>query len=161
MRNDIIPPGADPQATDQQQVLDSYFADFARQNPNLAWLPQMLSMKRTALVEAAGSSSELDEAESRIAELEVALARSEARCEKLIRLGDELTAELDGAYERVADAAAAVGACGQCWGEDPRCRSCRGRGKPGRFAPDAAIHARFGADPAPSVIAPQSTHPQA
>jgi hypothetical protein len=160
MRNDIIPPGADQQAADPQLVLDSYFADFARQNPNLAWLPQMLSMKRKALAEV-GSSSDLDEAESRIAELEVALARSEARCEKLIRLGDELTAELDGAYERVADAAAAVGACGQCWGEDPRCRSCRGRGKPGRFAPDAAIQARFCAEPAPSAITPQSTHPQA
>ena len=32
--------------------------------------------------------------------------------------------------------AAALGACPACWGEDPSCRWCRGRGAPGALAPD-------------------------
>jgi hypothetical protein len=35
--------------------------------------------------------------------------------------------------------AAALGACPSCWGENPRCVRCRGRGRPGGRQPDNAL----------------------
>jgi hypothetical protein len=39
--------------------------------------------------------------------------------------------------------AAAVGACPECWGEDPLCSYCSGRGKPGYFQPNATYFNRY------------------
>jgi hypothetical protein len=75
------------------------------------------------------------------------LQQSEAHAAKLQRAVDQLTTELDTAHDMLADLAAALGACGLCWGQDARCRSCRGRGKPGMFSPDVALQARFFAEP--------------
>jgi hypothetical protein len=147
-----IPTGAD-QAPDPQQAMDGMLADFARQNPSLAWLPQMLAMRRQAVVESS-SPSGLDDSEERIEALEAALAQSEARTARYAAACERLAARLEAARERLADAAASFGACGLCWGEEPRCRSCRGRGKPGWFAADTAQRDRYFAeaimdDPAP------------
>jgi erythromycin esterase-like protein len=160
MPSDAIQTGLAEPMPDPNLAMDDLMADFARRNPSLSWLPQMLAMKRQAL---ADSLSVIDSGDtrSRIDELESALARCEARCAKLLRLNEETAAELDNAYERLADAAAIVGACGQCWGEDPRCRSCRGRGRPGRFAPDPAVRARFFAEPLASGSVSPSAQPQA
>lgn len=48
----------------------------------------------------------------------------------------ELRAEVARTGERCDRLAAALGACPACWGEDPTCRWCRGRGAPGALAPD-------------------------
>ena len=37
----------------------------------------------------------------------------------------------------------ATGACPQCWGEDPGCRHCRGRGKPGYSLPDRELFEKY------------------
>lgn len=39
--------------------------------------------------------------------------------------------------------ALALGACPLCWGRDVACIRCTGRGKPGRFQPDAACFACY------------------
>ena len=125
---------ADGVAANPNQMMDGLLADLARQNPRLAWLPQMLAMQRqAAAAQAAGPSTVQVEADAEIAALRDALAQAEARIDKLVVLNRRLVAELEAARERVADVAATVGACGLCWGQDPRCRSCRGRGKPGLF----------------------------
>lgn len=123
-------------ATSPDRMMDGLIADLARQRPGLAWLPQMLALQRqaSAAQTASAADSPPSQAQAELAALREALARSEARLEKLGALNRRLAAELESAYERVADAAAMVGACGLCWGEDARCRSCRGRGKPGLFA---------------------------
>ncbi len=117
-------------------MMDGLLADLARKNPGLAWLPQMLAMQRQAAAtsQPTAASDDQSAAEAEIAALRDALAQAEARIDKLVVLNRRLVAELEAARERVADVAATVGACGLCWGEDPRCRSCRGRGKPGLFA---------------------------
>ncbi len=46
-------------------------------------------------------------------------------------------------FEQCEFMAAAVGACPQCWGEDPECRECRGRGTPGAFLPHRASFAQL------------------
>ncbi|MEA2561102.1 MAG: hypothetical protein QOH06_2606 [Acidobacteriota bacterium] len=39
--------------------------------------------------------------------------------------------------------AAALGACEVCWGDDPECETCRGRGGPGSLPPDRALFERL------------------
>jgi hypothetical protein len=48
-------------------------------------------------------------------------------------------AEIEVLRERLDRCAAALGACGVCWGMDPSCRACRGRGRPGFALPDDAL----------------------
>lgn len=52
----------------------------------------------------------------------------------LLRLYAEVE-ELRARNNLLADA---LGACGLCWGENPTCRRCRGRGLPGGRAPEPA-----------------------
>lgn len=126
--------------------LDGLLSDFARQNPNLAWLPQMLAAQRQAAT-AAQLEPVADLRQQEIDELGAALAQSQARAMKLQRIARRMAAELEAAQDLLADLAAAFGACGLCWGEDMHCLSCRGRGKPGRFAPDLDLRLRFSAEP--------------
>ena len=51
------------------------------------------------------------------------------------RLG-ELESEVAALRDQADTLAAALGACSLCWGHDPRCRACRGRGSPGFAVPD-------------------------
>jgi len=120
----------------------------AQQNPTLAWMAQLLDAQRQAAA-AAVDNTEPDET----AALRVALAESEQRVQKLGRVALRLRAELEAAQARLADLAAAFGACGLCWGEDPYCAGCRGRGRPGRFHPDHALQQRLFAP-----VAPQAAH---
>lgn len=50
-----------------------------------------------------------------------------------------LTRELQNLQERNDSLAAALGACYLCWGEEPTCSHCRGRGRPGYVAPDKEL----------------------
>jgi hypothetical protein len=126
-----------------QQAMDGFLADFARQNPDLAWVAQLLAMQRQAATSALSNPPELEAARAEIEALAEQLRLSEARADKMQRLANRLGEELDAAQDRLADLAAVLGACGLCWGEDRHCRSCRGRGKPGMFAPEPATRSRF------------------
>jgi len=58
------------------------------------------------------------------------------------RLGQAVSdacAELTQLRVRSQRLASALGACPACWGEDERCRTCRGEGRPGAVAPDVAL----------------------
>jgi hypothetical protein len=125
---------------------DGFLADFARQNPELAWFAQLVAMQRQAAVQASAEPPELEAARTEVMTLAEHLRQSEARAEKLQRHARRLAAELDAALDRLSDLAAVLGACGLCWGEDRECRSCRGRGKPGMFAPEPATRSRFFAE---------------
>ncbi len=54
-----------------------------------------------------------------------------------------LSAELKVLRERNDLLAATLGACCLCWGQDPECRFCRGRGRPGFTMPDEAHIGEF------------------
>ncbi len=56
--------------------------------------------------------------------------------EEIRAQADAAAAELAVYRERLDRCAAALGACGLCWGCDPSCRACRGRGRPGFALPD-------------------------
>ena|SRR5437899_7948251 len=54
-----------------------------------------------------------------------------------------LTSELDIVRGKCDLLASALGACCLCWGEDPTCRMCRGKGRPGFTRPDEALLREF------------------
>lgn len=139
--------------------LDAMLGDFARQNPNLAWLPQMLAMQRQraaeANTEAPGENAHLVEIDT----LNEQLDQAQARYKRLQRLTRRLVQDLEDAQGLLADLAAAFGACGLCWGQDAHCPSCRGRGKPGRFAPDPELRLRFFTEPLAVPAASRSSTP--
>ncbi|MGH8032609.1 MAG: hypothetical protein ACREO8_09655 [Luteimonas sp.] len=129
--------------------MDSLLGDFARQNPSLAWLSQMIAAQRQAAASAPDVGRLPDPQLVEIDALNDALAQTQARHARLQRLARRMADDLDTAQGRLADLAAAFGACGLCWGQDAHCPSCRGRGKPGRFAPDPELRLRFFSEPLP------------
>ena len=126
--------------------MDDFLSDYARKNPDLAWVTQMLAAQRQRSVTVT-DLPDVDALRSEIDALRSDLAQTQARADKLSRYARRLSDELEDAHVMLGDLAAAFGACGLCWGADPRCRSCRGRGKPGRFAPDPELRARFFVEP--------------
>ena len=146
---DAIAATADPSGDARvpiDQAMDGFLANFARQNPDLAWLTQMIAMQRQAAATRPDEPA-INGAQIEIDALSQRLQQSEARADKLQRVVDQLTTELGAAQDMLADLAAALGACGLCWGQDAQCRCCRGRGKPGSFSPDVALQSRFFAEP--------------
>jgi hypothetical protein len=53
---------------------------------------------------------------------------------------DALRDELEELRERQDRLALALGACADCWGEDPECEACGGVGTSGSFVPDPRLY---------------------
>lgn len=70
-------------------------------------------------------------------------ARAGEALRALRRRVHALYAELEDLRARNDDLAAALGACAQCWGEDPACETCEGLGRPGGAPPDAYLYGRL------------------
>jgi hypothetical protein len=96
------------------------------QNPAARLLAQHLAEQEARRAESpperGGSGEDL---EAHLAAVEALRAHAEAVEEELRCLRG-----------RVEELAFALGACPLCWGDDPACRSCRGRGRPGHACPD-------------------------
>ncbi|MFJ7158154.1 hypothetical protein ACIQUQ_24905 [Streptomyces sp. NPDC101118] len=105
-----------------------------------------------------------EEAEQQVAEEERRRAERERRTDAVRHRMAELNDQLEAAYATLDDLAAALGACPGCFGGDPACRWCRGRGKPGFTAPEPEPFDRL---VRPAVVAharlhrrvPPPTHP--
>jgi hypothetical protein len=67
-------------------------------------------------------------------------------------------AEIRMLRERCDLLASTLGACCLCWGQDPDCRACRGRGKPGYAIPDETLFGKF-VLPAMRVLRAQKVKP--
>lgn len=138
--------------------LDDLLGDFGRSHPDLAWMTQLLAAQRQR-----GANEEPPQDEPlrvELAALADELAQARARAAKLQDVARRLAVDLRSANARLSDLAAAFGACGLCWGEDPRCPGCRGRGRPGRFAPDPELRLRMFPEPTDVAAASRlSTHP--
>ena len=70
---------------------------------------------------------------------------------------EHLELELERFQEINDTLAAALGACEACWGDDPDCEACRGRGGPGSLPPDRALFERL---VMPAVRRLRSTQPR-
>lgn len=119
--------------------------DMAASDPRMAMLMQMMQAQRGPAVEDPDVPDERDEL---IAELSERLDAAEARLTKMTRIARQLHETSRAAMLRMSELAAALGACGLCWGEDSTCLGCRGRGRPGMIRPDPEMRAHlFGAQP--------------
>jgi hypothetical protein len=127
-----LPTGADgavdPAALDPQAVLQRLSAT----NPTVAAIMQMMEAQR-----AAAASREPVVVEG-VAEVVTGTDPADLAAQL-----DAALAEVQLLRERCDTLAAAVGACGLCWGQDPSCRACRGHGAPGRCIPDEQLFFEF------------------
>lgn len=130
--------GFDPAA-----LLMSQLGNQAASDPKMAALSWLLSQRRPA-PEIDGEAEETGEARA-----EAARARAAARAERARRIR-ELRAlvkrtwvELEALRERNDTLAAALGACHLCFGTDPLCSACAGRGRPGSRPPEPAAYREY------------------
>lgn len=132
-----LSPGGIP--ADPSKLMQEMAAD----DPRMAMLMQMMQGQRG---EASNDAGKPDDRDDLIAELSERLDASEARLTKMTRIARQLHEAGRIASFRLSRLAAALGACGICWGEDSSCLGCRGRGKPGMIRPDPEMRADlFGA----------------
>jgi hypothetical protein len=140
--------GADPALLMQQMM-----ADAAASDPRMAMLAQMLASSRAPAPPQAGDD------EDEIEELNARLERADARIMAMKRDGRRLLEAYQACRERLGLLAAALGACGLCWGDNDSCPSCRGRGRPGMVRPDPELRARLLGPPRkPDPKAEQTDH---
>jgi hypothetical protein len=121
--------GALPAGMDDPNAM---LQSLAQENPTVAAILQMMEAQKAAAAArepAVYEGSAMDVTAQEIAgisaQLEAALTEI-----KLLR-------------ERCDTLAAALGACGLCWGQDLSCRACRGQGAPGRSIPDEQLFCEF------------------
>lgn len=128
---------------DPASLLMSQLGGQAANDPRMAALSWLLSQHRPG-PEIEGEAEESDEVK-----VEAARARAEVRAERARRIRQlralvkRTWAELEALRERNDTLAAALGACHLCFGTDPLCPRCGGRGVPGSRAPDPAAYREY------------------
>lgn len=146
--------GSDGAATagtpDPGVLVQQMLADAGASDPRMAMVAQLLAGRQ------ASSASGDDPRGEELATLAAQLAEAEARIEAMKRDGRRLIHAHQACRDRLGQLAAALGACGLCWGDDSNCPSCRGRGRPGMVRPDVELRARL-LGPRPQTAQP--AHP--
>jgi hypothetical protein len=99
-----------------------------------------------------------DERDELIVEMSARLDAAEARLTKMTRIARQLHEAGRSGSLRLSRLAAALGACGLCWGDDPACLGCRGRGRPGMVRPDPQIRAELFGSQSPVREAAMHSH---
>jgi hypothetical protein len=133
----MLAAGADTQAELASQLA-------AHPDPTVRMIAEMWSRRR-----AAGESGEAEapEEEPRPAveplDLDDLGLRGSLSGPALRRRLMELELEVDRLQEINETLAAALGACPVCWGDDPGCGVCHGRGGPGSLRPDRELFERL------------------
>ncbi len=106
-------------------------------NPTAALLATLLQSRKPA--EAASVPAE----DSDVAEQAQAQQERERSFQELKETVSRLYSELDALRKRNDELAAAVGACFLCFGTDPLCPECAGRGRPGSKLPDSGAYRKY------------------
>lgn len=87
-------------------------------------------------MEPVQSSSELDETKMRASEMSRTVHQLRQKVDSMFR-------ELAELRNRNDALAMALGACHLCWGDDPECEMCHGRGRTGSTIPDKKLFTEF------------------
>jgi hypothetical protein len=116
-------------------------------DPRLSLIAKYLANKRATVDEENQEENDVepDYAKPRrplSADSSVSRERVEA-VRSLQRLARTMFAELEELRSRNDMLAEALGACYLCWGDDPQCEVCNGKGVPGSFAPDKPLFSKF------------------
>lgn len=128
-------------ANGDSSVLAKVMADLGRSHPQYALLAQLMQARASAAPTQPEDLRATDTEE--IASLAAELRETRARLDATQRQTRRLLERYQAATEKLADLAAALGACGLCWGEDAACPGCRGRGRAGMVRPDPERRARL------------------
>ena len=132
-------PGAD-----SQQRWRELLAQAGNNNPIAGLLASQLAQPQASAAKHEPPIIEaecIEEANSSVAEHAAQAsdtAMRELRCQV-----ESMFAELKTLRERTDALASALGACCLCWGQDPECRFCHGRGTPGFALPDESLLAEL------------------
>ena len=123
--------------------VEGMMARLSAKNPMLGRVFQQLadSNSKTKAAEREAIEAEVVEVDRDVQQL-AAEAASAASAARLADVEQQLRAtslELGSTRERLDMLAAALGACALCWGQEPCCRACRGRGQPGFALPDEPL----------------------
>jgi hypothetical protein len=122
-------------SSDPMSLLLSQLQAQGSSNPTAALLASLLQMRKPASLPA----EDPDVAE-RGAEAQQERERS---FQELNETVSRLWAELDVLRKRNDELAAAIGACFLCFGSDPLCPECAGRGRPGSKFPEANAYRKY------------------
>lgn len=124
-------------------IIEQFLAQQFGDNPKLQAMLSMMQQRQQPLT----SIETIDEAEpvthAPVAEMQTQLDKAHARIAQLKKRLANLEAHLNDLEAFEEDMAHALGACIYCWGEDPGCRTCRGKGKPGALEPDEELFNRW------------------
>lgn len=129
--------------------------DLAAGDSRMAALMEMMQAQRGQPCNDVEAPDERDEL---IAEISARLDAAEARLTKMTRIARQLHEAGRSGSLRLSRLAAALGACGLCWGDDPACLGCRGRGRPGMVRPDPQIRAELFGSQSPARDAAMHSH---
>ena len=124
--------------------LHDMLAQLAESDPRLAPFTRFLAQERAPREDVVESTAEevADEPDEDHSELHAVRSRlKEAR--RVERTLLRMDAELQELRTRNETLAAALGACPMCWGDDPECEECDGRGHPGAAKPDSELFHHF------------------
>ena len=131
---------------EQHQLMEQLISQYGADNPRFQQMLAMMQQQQSnaAQQEEIGiAENPPSSVERELATFKNRLAKATSKIRHLTAEVEELNEGLDAMVRFSEDLANAVGACTFCWGEDPACRACRGRGKPGVFEPDKALFERF------------------
>lgn len=128
-----------------QAMMSNLMEQMGQNDPAMMMMMQMMQNQQS-------TGDDEDEVQT-AKELEVRLSETERELGIVRAEAKKLLAAHRGAIERLGDLSAALGACGICWGDDPDCAGCHGRGHIGMIRPDLQIRARL-LGPARSDIHP-------
>lgn len=123
-------------AQDPQAML----RELAGSDPRMAMMLQFLNPARAEVVE---DDPELDERNAVIEDLSARLDTAEVKLARVTSIARRLHQAHQASERRLSELAAALGACGLCWGEDDHCPGCHGRGRAGMVRPDEALRDRL------------------
>jgi hypothetical protein len=134
--------------------LHAMMQELGGSDPRMAMLMQFLQPQRA---QAVADDPALDERNAVIEDLSARLDAAEDRLHRMDTIARRLHSLHQAASRRLSELAAALGACGLCWGEDDQCPGCRGRGRAGMVRPDPEVRARLLGARSPSRSSPQFT----
>jgi hypothetical protein len=110
-------------------------------NPAMAVLSRLLEQRQASPSEAGERNDEDADAAAVLAEAK--REERERRMQELRETVERVYAELEALRARNDALAAALGACFLCFGTDPLCQECGGRGIPGSRPPEPAAYRDF------------------
>jgi hypothetical protein len=141
--NDMLSRLRSSPGADLQQSFRDLVAQAGNSNPIAGLLASQLAQPQATSPKHEPRVVEAETIEADTFAAEQGARANDIALRELRRQVESMFAELKVLRERTDSLAAALGACCLCWGQDPECRFCHGRGAPGYTMPDETLLAQL------------------